>query len=103
MQRRAKLKPEDLGVDDDATPGHKPRCTNCGVRIPTWRQAVCSYCKQDPCHGTDGFFVDILKDWIAEAAGHVVRFGTPHPAIPYWQDLVAKGEAHLVRCSGGRK
>jgi hypothetical protein len=58
--KRSSVKP----VESSPAPAlkEKPRCESCGVRIPTARQRICSYCKGDPFHGSDGYLVDMIKE-----------------------------------------
>lgn len=45
------------------------RCQSCGVGLQmARRQAICSWCKGDPDYGKDGYFNDIVDDFMQRVA-----------------------------------
>lgn len=107
-----------LRINDKPAPVAKPdkyRCATCGVSIPKLLQRpfICSVCADDPCHGTDGLLVDILKEMNADAEALLAKQST----LPHWQRMhawlqdnlrqnieirrghIERGEAHLARAT----
>jgi len=100
--RRTTLKPEQPVAADQVTTRY--RCGSCGATIPklATRPFVCSYCADDVRHGTDGYLVDILKEWIAEREAWLegrepdAYVLASLDSLKRWRVLVAAGEAHLA-------
>lgn len=79
-------------VQVDATPaGGKHRCKECGVTLSDRLQPVCSFCAGDPRYGRDGYYLDILRDWLSGETWEFANGVDAHRA-EYFNSLIRRAE-----------